>query len=171
MEHGVSVYQDQVHIPLIVKYPNQTSPSVVSVPVSHVDLMPTILDMLGYPIPAHVQGRSMRDPKRLENRDVISESFPRLAFLPYRGDQERSERSIRRGSMKMIISTRGKRELYDLSKDAPESGNLIGAEAAVAQAMEARLREWVRLAPADMAKPVSGKPADLKRLKGLGYIQ
>src|SRR5581483_6523316 len=60
MEHTVSVYQDQVHVPLIIHYPRQTQAETVDTTVSHVDLMPTILDVLGYPMPKPTQGRSLR---------------------------------------------------------------------------------------------------------------
>ncbi|NIO20031.1 MAG: sulfatase-like hydrolase/transferase, partial [Candidatus Aenigmarchaeota archaeon] len=58
--HGVSVYQDQIHIPLIIKYPNSREKAIVNKLVSLVDLMPTLLTVLDYEIPARNQGQSLK---------------------------------------------------------------------------------------------------------------
>ena len=50
------------HVPLIVRYPDLGGVSGVSVDefTEHVDVMPTLLDLAGLPVPAQCQGRSLR---------------------------------------------------------------------------------------------------------------
>ena len=74
-DHGVAVYADETHIPMVVKYPQQKTRALVNEPVSHVDILPTVLETLHYPIPAYVQGHSMSDSRGLAERPMISESF------------------------------------------------------------------------------------------------
>jgi arylsulfatase A-like enzyme len=171
MEHGVSVYEDQVHVPLVIKYPNQNEARVVRMPVSHVDLLPTILDTLGYAVPAHAQGRSLRDPAGLEKREIMAESFPNLFFGAWRPKLDRTERAIRAGSLKLIVSDKGKNELYDLSEDRDEAHNLRALGHAGAGELEAALRSWVGRAPAAGSRAVAEGEEELRRLKGLGYVQ
>ncbi|UCE87113.1 MAG: sulfatase [Deltaproteobacteria bacterium] len=49
-EHGHSAYQELLHVPLVVWGPG-VRPGRISPPVSHVDLVPTLLDALGQPVP------------------------------------------------------------------------------------------------------------------------
>jgi arylsulfatase A-like enzyme len=60
--HGDDLYEQNVHIPLIVKPPAGV-PAVrgsrVGQPVSVVDLLPTVLEAAGLPRPAYFQGRSL----------------------------------------------------------------------------------------------------------------
>ncbi len=54
-----SVYEDGVHMPLIVRGPGVAGGRRLRDLMSHVDLVPTILDALGIPVPPNVQGRSL----------------------------------------------------------------------------------------------------------------
>lgn len=54
-----SVYEDGVHMPLIVRGPGVAGGRRLRELVSHVDLVPTILQVLGFEVPANVQGRSL----------------------------------------------------------------------------------------------------------------
>src|SRR5439155_233231 len=66
-------YQAPLHVPLLVKYPNQHTPAVVDEPVASIDIMPTILRALGQGCPT-CEGRPLQDAGR--------ESAPaRFAYL------------------------------------------------------------------------------------------
>lgn len=49
--HGYSLHAEVLHVPLFVKFPGQTSPRVVTTPVSLADVAPTVLSALGLPVP------------------------------------------------------------------------------------------------------------------------
>jgi arylsulfatase A-like enzyme len=168
VDHGSSVYADQTHVPLLIKYPHQTVASVVTAPVSHVDILPTVMDVAGYPAPPYVQGRSLRKLDELGDRQVISESFPSM-FI---SGSDRVERALRHGDMKLVISTAGKRELYNESTDPNELHNMASSGGAPTASLETSLREWIAHVPhPGPPRPISRDPAEMRRLKSLGYVQ
>ena len=76
MDHGgMSLYDEQIHVPLLIKFPRSHSGAVVSAAVGTVDILPTVLDAVGLPIPKNAAGQSLAKPVT-EEREVMSESFP-----------------------------------------------------------------------------------------------
>jgi arylsulfatase A-like enzyme len=144
MEHGVSVYQDQIYVPLIIKYPNHTDGSVINDLVSSIDIMPTILDVTGYEIPDDVQGVSLLKVESVRTRNIISESFPDRDLLNLDPRFHRIERAIFSWPYKFISSTAGEKELYDLSKDPSEKENLYQHGERISAELELRLSRWLK---------------------------
>ena len=168
--HGSSVYQEQVHVPLIIKYPGAVRGEVRTDLASHVDLLPTILDALGYEAAASLPGHSLRREPR-QQTTVFSESFPCDLLVSLRERFRRVERAAFLGEFKLIASTNGTRDFYDLSKDPHEEDNLYVERLPVAGSLEAGLRQWV-----SALRPARAEPAILDRramdsLKSLGYLQ
>jgi arylsulfatase A-like enzyme len=173
MEHGISVYQDQVSVPLIVKFPHSSEGGVVEQPVDSVDLMPTVLDVLGYAVPGNIEGVSLLKLGPGINRDVFSESYPNTFLLSWDSRFHRVERAIFSGSYKFISSTKGKKELYDLSHDPNEKKNLYQGYPGVSEKLEKRLDHWVKSPGVESESASHAGPGEkaLDRLKALGYIQ
>lgn len=60
-EHGLMVFDDTLHVPLIIKPGGaDLAGRRISTLVQHVDLVPTILDLAKAPIPSSLPGRSLR---------------------------------------------------------------------------------------------------------------
>ncbi len=59
--HGTNIHPELTHIPLLLSYPDGAPAAGVGSLVGHLDLVPTILDALGQPIPPHLPGRSLLD--------------------------------------------------------------------------------------------------------------
>src|SRR5207245_2649038 len=57
--HDISVYRHQVDIPLLIKYPDSKKAEVRGDVVSHTDIMPTVLNVLGIRAPDWLQGRDL----------------------------------------------------------------------------------------------------------------
>jgi arylsulfatase A-like enzyme/tetratricopeptide (TPR) repeat protein len=124
--HGFFVYDSTIHVALIVKLPSGNSAGrVVDQAVSHVDLLPTILDLANLPVPENAQGRSLvpviegRDVD--PDRSVYSESlYPLLHYgwAPLR--------ALRTDRFKFIDAPRP--ELYDIEQDTGEMQNLYDRE-------------------------------------------
>ena len=79
-EHGLFVNQEAVHVPLIIKQESNTSPGRrVRDVVQHIDLVPTILDLVKAPLPWGLRGRSLKPllegTGRPEPVSVYSESL------------------------------------------------------------------------------------------------
>ncbi len=164
--HGTSVYQDQVHVPLVIKYPDRRGPEVVRQPVSLVDVMPTVLSAAGLETPAGVQGEPLQRLGKPAERPVFSESFAQPGC---NGRFERIERAMVTGGTKLVVSTRGRRELYALARDPDETRNLFREDNPQAQDLLARLTAWVRAIPPLGKEPPQLDLDTLRRLKALGY--
>ncbi len=171
MEHGVSVYQDLVYVPLIIKYPYQKNNKVIDEPVSVTDIMPTVLEVLGYKIPEDVQGNSLLSNSRERSLSVVSESFFKEKGIRYNSRFDRIERAIYSGSLKYISSTTGKRELYDLLKDPKERENIYNSDSSISKDFENRLNQWLEMNVYKAGSTTELKQEVIDRLKTLGYIQ
>jgi arylsulfatase A-like enzyme len=168
MEHGISVYQNQIHVPLIIKYPRQREAQVIASPVSLIDLAPTILDVLGYPARPKWHGQSLRKPLD-ENREILSFCNPLLIVKTPR--MERSQVAILRGPLKYVRSTSGDRELFDLSKDPYEERNLLNQDSPASANLQASLVNWLKALKPYAAAKVVMDAAKVKELHSLGYVQ
>jgi arylsulfatase A-like enzyme len=173
--HGVSIYQDQVYVPLIVKYPNSKQRILVDEVVNVMDIFPTILDVAGGDeMSGKNQEKSLLKVEDGNPRVVISESFPYKENSSLHPRFRCIERAIFSRTFKFIRSTAGKRELYDLSKDPNEKKNLYDSDSNVSKELETRLTRW--LASVESPGKEDGAPVQLKReileaLKTLGYIK
>jgi len=168
--HGFFVYNSTLHVVCIIKVPGD-APRVVLDEVSLVDVMPTVLQGLGIPIPAGVQGRSLlslvagRAGEGASN--LYAESYPPLLHFGWN-----SLRSVQARGWKYIETTRP--ELYDTHTDPKELNNLVSARADLAQDMRTRLRKLVgRYTPSTSGLASENAPADpalMKSLRSLGYV-
>lgn len=127
---GPCVYNEIIRVPLVVRWPGHAPAGSVSVgPVSHIDLVPTLSEYFGQPLPDLLQGRSLlsqlRDPMHRTNEHVFVE-FNRFeidhdgfgAFAPIRCACD--------GRHKLAINLLDTDELYDLAEDPGELRNRLG---------------------------------------------
>jgi uncharacterized sulfatase len=126
---GPCMYEEIVRIPFIVRWPGMAPAGSVSKdPVSHIDLVPTLLDYFGMAAPSILQGRSllaqMRNPAHRTN-DFVFMEFNRFeidhdgfgAFAPMR--------SVFDGRYKLVINLLDTDEFYDLTADPLELQNRV----------------------------------------------
>jgi len=168
--HGSSVYQEQVRVPLIIKYPGSSQAAVRNNLVSHVDLLPTVLDLLGEKVPPSLPGHSLRATAALQET-VFSESYPCEMMASFHPRLRRVERAAFSGPFKLILATNGKREFYDLSADPHEEHNLYSQALPVASRMESDLTRWISALPREHTRPAVLDKNGVNRLKSLGYVQ
>jgi arylsulfatase A-like enzyme/predicted Zn-dependent protease len=134
--HGFFVYQAAIRVPLIIATPFPELRGVTSAAtVGLVDVMPTVLEMAGIPVPAEVQGRSLVPsffaPGAAADRLAYSETFyPRYHY----GWSDL--RSVQDGRFKLILAPVP--ELYDLDRDPGEENNLVYLEKKVFEDLSAR---------------------------------
>ena len=174
LEHAVSVYQDQVRVPLVVKAPNSHEPAEINVVVSGVDIMPTVLDFVGVSSPAHLDGRSLLDRDATkEVRFIVSESFGNPFFIDWHPRFDRTERAIYSDSFKYIRSTSGKQELYDLEANPMEQANRVDGELADAGELDMRLDAWLeaKRGRENTSTPETLSDETLRQLRSLGYVR
>jgi hypothetical protein len=69
-------------VPLIIKSPHQKAPVVVDAPVPTTDVAPTVLSILGRPIPASFTGRRLESATVERVRQILDPDFGTLGFAP-----------------------------------------------------------------------------------------
>ena len=79
-EHGLFVYDEAIRVPLIIKQESNVGAGRrVSDLVQHVDMVPTILDLVKAPVPDNLRGRSLKPLLEgtgpLRERPVYSEAL------------------------------------------------------------------------------------------------
>jgi arylsulfatase A-like enzyme len=169
MEHGLSIYQGSIHIPLVIKYPHSHEGHVIQTAVSQIDLLPTVLGVAGIPAPNFVAGIDLRNAERSAPRILISASYP--CFADYSPRFDRTDRALISGGMKLMESSQGARELYDLTADPQEQSNLYAKDNPVARQMAVLMSTWMKQHPR-WAEPMSKVDTEaIRRLKSLGYAQ
>lgn len=115
--HGDSLYQEVLHVPLVVAPPGMAGPQVVDRAVELVDVYPTALALAGIPVNPSCQGRSLLGG---DGDDEGPLPEPVQSHLPGWG------RSLRLGRYQLIVPLRGGYQLYDLVADPAERNNLAG---------------------------------------------
>ncbi len=137
-DHGFSLYNELIQVPLVIKFPGHMSGKTIDDQVSSLDVMPTILDLLNLRVSPGVRkqlrGSSLVAALKGEevNKDVYSET-------DYR--QYTYKRSlITKDGWKFICTLEDRQmELYNLMDDPGETKNLVEQEARRAYELEQRL--------------------------------
>lgn len=137
LDHGFTLYDEQIHVPLIVKLPGQTEGKRIADRVSSIDVMPTVLDLLDIDVRGVIdQLRGTSLVPALQGEPVSRDCFSETDYREYT-----FKRSIVRPEGWKLIATLEKksRELYDLNADPGETKNLAAAEVKIADELEAKL--------------------------------
>jgi arylsulfatase A-like enzyme/Tfp pilus assembly protein PilF len=169
--HGFLLYDTTIHVALIVKPPRGDGAGrVVDGAVSHVDLLPTVLDLVGLAVPEDVHGRSLAPLIAGQgvawDRPVYSESlYPLLHYgwAPLR--------ALRTNRLKLIDVPRP--ELYDLARDPAEVENLHDAHPNRARQLTAdlgRLRHLIEKGEPPGGKAPESDERTVAALRSLGYL-
>jgi arylsulfatase A-like enzyme len=119
--HGTSLYEEVVHVPLLVRVPG-VRPRAIDAPIGHLELAPTLLDLLGIRVPRSYRGRSRATEvltgQAAPPEPVFFELFPDSNYDVH-------QVGMRLGHLKLIHDLRGHYyELYDLAADPGERRNL-----------------------------------------------
>jgi arylsulfatase A-like enzyme len=167
MEHGSIVhtktlYDELLSVPLIVRGPGVPAGARVRSMAGLVDIMPTVLGLVGLDIPNGLDGLDLADYWH-------DDSVPRrlLEIETSWIDGTRAKRGIRTPTHKLIVDLEaGTTEFYDLVEDPGETQNLYPHP--VAAELEQALQSLEARAVGD---EVELTPEDIEQLRSLGYIQ
>ena len=183
--HGGSLYDELIRVPLIVLVPAHSGRTDVDEVVQLIDVAPTLLELIGIPVPGTFEGRSFcgllvggpgcRSFAGLRQRlQRWWATDGRLAYseLFYARNEDTGkrhhERAVVVGSHKVVLASDGALEFYDLQRD-PSEHDAHGLADAERARLEKVLRRTARAAPVRASE--GGKPDEelQKKLHALGY--
>ena len=151
MAHGYCLYDTVIHVPLIIHYPDSiAAPGRVEHQVQTVDLLPTILTMLGdtssenfrslqcYDLLSSTRHEFTISEQAHPDLSQFNERFPGADVSKY----DRALKMIRTDRYKYIRTSDGNHELYDLQADPDELCTIIEEQQNIAGDLDLRLRGW-----------------------------
>jgi len=165
--HADHLYDVTLRVPLILVAPGRLDPGqVVPTAVRLIDVLPTVLEMLGVVSPADMAGETLLPLLESAGPDRV------LVAMTFGPQAKHDRRALVAGGFKYIWTVdNGARELFDLANDPREIDNLADQETALADAMHEELLR----ALADRRADTPAERAELSReesegLEALGYV-
>ncbi|MEM7349707.1 MAG: sulfatase-like hydrolase/transferase [Acidobacteriota bacterium] len=172
--HSLLLYDSTLHVPLIVKPAGEAAAPGRRIQrrVGIIDVLPTVLELLGIEPPKDIQGRSLaaeigaehevpRGPRRELYGETLSPRFSR---------NWGELRALIVENFKYVHGPRP--ELYDLAADPQELHNLIDQDTATATGLRQRLEHYLaEHSVAGLDSSVAVDEATVRRLQALGYLQ
>ena len=169
LEHGRTLYQELVRVPLIVRLPRAVGAGRhVAALARQVDLLPTVLALAGVPAPADLAGRPLLT--------AAGEPLPGTDEATFATElAARQLAGLRSGTWKGIVDDSRDRsiELYDLAVDPEERHDLAATHAVLAGYVRQAIAERRLPARTGGARRVDAPVADPeteRRLRALGYV-
>jgi len=164
-EHGLFLYGETTRVPLIVKLSGQRNAGRrVAAPVQHIDVVPTVLDLVRAPRPDGLRGRSLAPAfagQAIPEQGIYAEAlYARFHFAW-------SELYALTDSRYRFVRA-PRDELYDMETDRGERENVASSRESTRVAMRQALEQL--MAGAKIDEPAQATPEDRERLKALGYI-
>jgi len=168
--HGFFIYDSVTHVPFLIRSPfARAQHRHVADPVRSVDVMPTVLDLLGVAPPAGISGVSLAP--------LMTGAVPELgldayseAMYPLHHYGWSDLRALRSGRYKVIDAPRP--ELYDIDRDPHESTNLFSERRPLGDRMIGQLRSMEERFNKTLASLPAADvdPEARERLAALGYV-
>ena len=137
--------------------------------MSTVDLLPTILETLGLPPAEGAEGASLLGGAP-QGRVVIAESYPSPLLAREHERFRRIARAAYAGDLKLIATTTGERELYDLARDPQELDDRYDPDDPPRE-LEAALERWLDRPAAPAGPGPTLDDAAREQLRALGYAR
>ncbi|MCB9916324.1 MAG: sulfatase [Planctomycetes bacterium] len=164
-EHGHTLYEELLHVPLLVRFPGRVPAGAVrSDRVGLIDVAPTVCALAGVAAPAGFRGH-----------DLLARDFAPRPLLAHGNFWGPALSSWTSGRWKLVLVPEAdgaeRAELYDLEADPGEARDLAATEPARAAELRAELdaaRALLRARARGEAVELS--PDERRRLEALGYL-
>lgn len=170
--HSMSVYHDQINIPLIVRYPRLFPAGVEERQAQQIDLFPTLLAAAGIEPPGDCAGRNLLAAEWKTDVPGIPAGIVSEHLRRRKGWGE-PQRAYILGDWKLVQALdTWDEQLFHLPADPADSRNVLAENPDVADRAGRTLDEWVK----NIEENIEAEKAELSeemidKLKSLGYIK
>lgn len=169
--HTKTLYQELIHVPLILKLPGQRTQKIVDQSVGLIDLMPTLIHYLSLDVPRDYECEGeiidLENGRRMNQKGILSETYRRARL-----------RSVVKEGWKLILDlAQGNNKLFNLSEDPREIQNLVSDMDEKSRALNVLIHDWEKyVAQKRLQLKLKGErpeltPEQIEILKSLGYIK
>ncbi|MEI9950669.1 MAG: sulfatase [Pseudomonadota bacterium] len=148
-KHAFEIWEVLTRVPLLISGPG-IKPRRIDERRSHLDLAPTILDLMGFPPEPEFMGKSMLPELQgatPDNREPIVSELTEDSHNPLR-------RAFILGDYKLLVIDGRKFQLYNLSKDPGELTDLADTESAKLAELKQAYNKFYETLP--MVEPYGG---------------
>jgi arylsulfatase A-like enzyme len=172
MLHGVHLYEDTIHVPLLIKYPLcDQQKGFIDYPVSLTGVVPTICSYLSISTPDFIQGAPFNQP---HHQKIIAQNFfdRNLKGQKWANSLTHDLISLHMGDYKYIDVSDGEDQLFNLKEDPQETNNIIHRDSQTGSTMRnllATYTEQLKLTEKAAGTVVLDEKT-LQNLKALGYL-
>jgi arylsulfatase A-like enzyme len=182
-EHGAYLYDPTVRVPLIISYPPSVPAGVTVTTLARtIDIVPTVLDVAGIPIPPGLQGATLLPRMLGRSNGPVAPAYSESGRNFYRENPRQYVEGVA-GKWRMMRSDRFKLimiparsggpiwEFYDLESDPGETTNVLGKFPRDEEALRRALLDLVAADPMkdDLNEPPL-PPGLEENLRSLGYV-
>jgi arylsulfatase A-like enzyme len=166
--HGRTQYDEVLRIPLILRGPGVPTGMRIARPVSIVDVLPTVLDLLGEPLPTALDGEDLFAAVPGQGSAPDRVLFGEADHFNREPDITRSARGSR---FKLVLDRlSGEDALYDLATDPHERRDVKEQNPDEARRLRAELQRFESTERAGPTLP-EASPEVRRQLEALGYVQ
>ena len=169
--HGIFIYDDTLHVPLLMAGPGVPQGKVIDTQVRSIDLLPTVAEFLALTRNSAAQGASLW-PLIQSGKPIAGQgsNYAYVETLYPKTYMNWSElRGMRTDRWKFVLAPRP--ELYDLEQDPGEKENVIDRHPAEADHLQKKI--WEIIGPPEGDQKLVYKPVDAQtrqELASLGYV-
>ena len=167
----LSLFDELIHVPLLF-VGNSIKPSIITKQVRHVDISPTIYELLDIPLDRKTSGKSLIS---LSDESSQEENLNYLHTMPFQKLSPSDMVGLRTSKYKYFRAARNPKEnanLYDLKNDPYENNNIVETNKELVTQFEKNILQLEKDNFSEYEEKISEK--ELQRisneLKRLGYM-
>jgi arylsulfatase A-like enzyme len=170
--HGSTLFEESVHVPLILRYPRAISVARIASPASLVDVAPTLLALAGIPAPYPLDGTSLLEREAPERAiygtlDLDGHRVQAINRSPWKLVFDRSKRTH---SLFNLNTDDG--EQFDVARRHPERVEALASELVAASRARAARRDELLEGASAREVPENELPIEARKaLEALGYLE
>lgn len=161
--HGATLWNELLHIPLVIRVPGVTGPAHTTIPVGSDGVTPTLLELAGVAMPPELEGLSLMPI--LKGRAGATPTYVIGGI--------RNAESLNTSRLKLVLrEPRGTRrvELYDLEQDPHERTDIASTRPLTTHFLLRALSARRSHQPAIESSSTTVDPALEAQLRALGYV-